>query len=379
MTTGSGASRSIGLDLGGTKCLGVVIDEHGEIVDEERRPTPHAADEVIDVLTAVATTLLDRSSAQAAAQSGRVSPSGGGIALPIGVGVPGLVDAGGVLRFAPNLPGVIDLAVRDRLLASLGLGSRGASGAGEEAAIEAGSCVVVENDASCAAWGERSAGAAVGLDHVVLVTLGTGIGGGLVLGGSLYRGANGFAGEIGHIVVDPAGPLCPCGQRGCWERFASGSGLGRLAREVAEAGRAPTIVELAGGDPDDVRGEHVTRAAADGDDGALAVMATFARWVGLGLANLANAFDPQAFVLGGGLVEAGDVLLEPVRTAFADLLDGADQRPTIDVLPATLGEHAGAIGAALLARSAAAGAGSSGRSQPAEPPSRPPNGGETAR
>ena len=307
---------AIGLDLGGTKCLGVCLDEDGAISEEHRLPTPDdgGGDAILDVLTSVAQELRGR--------CGEVEG--------VGIGVPGLVDGRGVLRFAPNLPGVVELDVRSALHDRLGLP------------------VFVENDASCAAWGERGLGAGRGLDHMVLVTLGTGIGGGLVLDGRLYRGANGFAGEIGHMIVDRHGPPCPCGQRGCWERFASGSGLGRIAREAALAGRVPRVVALAGGDAEDVRGEHVTAAALEGDDDALAVMDEFAWYVALGLANLANAFDPQAFVLGGGLVEAGDVLLEPVRRAFATLVEAADHRPAVDILPATLGEHAGAIGAALL-------------------------------
>jgi glucokinase len=182
-----------------------------------------------------------------------------------------------------------------------------------------------------------------------MVTLGTGIGGGIVVDGRLVEGANGFAGEIGHMVVDPHGPRCPCGRRGCWERFASGSGLARLGREAALAGEARRIVELAGGDPEAVRGEHVTRAAAEGDPQALAVMASFGWWLALGLANLANTFDPECFVLGGGLVEAGEILLQPVRNAFMNLVEAPSLRPPIDILPAALGERAGAVGAALLA------------------------------
>jgi glucokinase len=150
------------------------------------------------------------------------------------------------------------------------------------------------------------------------------------------------------MIVDPDGPPCPCGQRGCWERFASGSGLGRLARLAAADGRAPRVLELAGGDPARVHGEHVTLAAAEGDAGARAVLAELGWWVAQGLANLTNVFDPQAFVLGGGLVEAGELLLGPVRASFATLLPSAVYRPPIAILPATLGEHAGAIGAASL-------------------------------
>jgi glucokinase len=307
----------VGVDLGGTKCLGITTDGTGRVLDELRAPTPVGADAILAAVAEVAGALTARASGPVAG---------------VGVGAPGLVDRTGTLRFAPNLAGVRELpmgaALRDRL----------------------GVPVVVENDASCAGWGEREAGAGRGHDDVVLVTLGTGIGGGIVLGGRLFRGANGFAGEIGHMVVDPHGPPCPCGQRGCWERFASGSGLGRLAREAALAGRAGRVVELAGGDAEHVKGEHVTAAAAEGDEDAQAVMAEFAWWVALGLANLANAFDPELFVLGGGLVEAGDVLLAPVRRSFVDLVEGVDHRPPIDIVPAALGERAGGIGAALLAR-----------------------------
>jgi glucokinase len=191
-------------------------------------------------------------------------------------------------------------------------------------------------------------GAARGRDDALLVTLGTGIGGGIISGGRLLTGAHGFAGEIGHMVVNPHGPPCRCGQRGCWERYASGSGLGRIAREAAHAGQAARILELAGGDAEDVRGEHVTRAAAEGDAAAADVFRRFAWWLALGLANLANMFDPSVFMLGGGLIEAGEVLMKPTRAAFADLLEGAEHRPPVDIVPAQLGERAGAIGAAAL-------------------------------
>ncbi|MEA3078392.1 MAG: glucokinase [Actinomycetota bacterium] len=316
-------ASTVGLDLGGTKCLGVVVDDGGNVVDEERVPTPIGADAIVDTLAEVA----DRLIARAAGAIGAV-----------GIGAPGLVDDEGVLRFAPNLPGVTEVPIAGRVGARLPVP------------------VVVENDASCAGWGERELGAGRRSDHVLLVTLGTGIGGGMVLGGRLFRGHHGFAGEIGHMVVDPHGPPCPCGQRGCWERFASGSGLGRIAREAALAGRASRVVALAGGDAEHVKGEHVTAAAAEGDHEAVEVMAAFAWWVALGLANLANAFDPELFVLGGGLVEAGEVLLNPVRSAFNDLLEGADHRPPVAIVAAELGERAGAIGAALLARTSLLGA-----------------------
>jgi glucokinase len=184
----------------------------------------------------------------------------------------------------------------------------------------------------------------------VLVTLGTGIGGGFVSDGRLVRGANGFAGEPGHMVVDPNGPPCPCGKRGCWERFASGSGLGRLAREAAHAGRLDEVVHLAGGDAESVRGEHVTMAAKAGDIGALAVLGELGWWLALGLSNLALALDPAVMVYGGGLVDTVTLVIDRVSTAFGELLEGRAYRPDVKILPALLGERAGAIGAALVAR-----------------------------
>ena len=303
----------LGVDLGGTKCLGVAVDGD-EVVAEVRVPTPKGDAALVAELSAVVDELC-----------------GAGTPQAVGVGAPGLVDRSGVLRFAPNLSVEGELDLRSALAERLHVPVR------------------IENDATCAAWGERAHGAARGFDDVVLVTLGTGIGGGIVAGGRVQRGANGFAGEVGHMVVDPGGPRCPCGQRGCWERFASGSGLGRLGREAAQAGTASRVVELAGGDPDDVRGEHVTAAVAEGDQEAADVLASFAWWVALGLANLANIFDPQAFVVGGGLVAAGDALFTPTREALADLLQGRGRRPAIPVIPAELGPRAGAIGAACLA------------------------------
>lgn len=302
-----------GVDVGGTKCLGVLLADDGAVVAEERRPTPRGAAAIVDAVCDVIGAL-----------------GGRGPVDRVGVGVPGLVDRSGTLRVAPNLAGVMNLDVKGQVEARCGL------------------VVSVDNDATCAAWGERMAGAARGRDDVVLVTLGTGIGGGFVLGGRLYRGANGFAGEIGHVVVDPDGPPCVCGQRGCWERYGSGSGLARLAREAAVAGQAPGLVERAGGDPDRVRGEDVTVAAAAGDPGAVVVLDRFAWWLALGLANLANTFDPACFVIGGGLIEAGDLILDPVRRHFVELVEAGEHRPPVEILPAQLGDQAGAVGAALL-------------------------------
>jgi glucokinase len=302
---------SVGIDVGGTKALGVAIVD-GAVAAVRKIPTPPNAPDLLAALAAIRDELEEEAAEKVTA---------------VGVGVPGLVDRQGVLRFAPNLKGAAGLDVR----------------AGLEALV--GVPVAVDNDATCAAWGEHQLGAAQGLDDVVLVTLGTGIGGGIICDGRIERGAHGFAGEMGHMVVDPHGPPCPCGRRGCWERFASGSGLGSLARQAALAGRADGVVMAAGGDPEAVRGEHVSMALAEGDEEAAAIVAEFAWWLALGLANLAYIFDPEAIVVGGGLVAMGEGLFGPTREALAGQLP----LTTVSILPATLGEQAGAIGAAFLA------------------------------
>ena len=308
---------AIGVDLGGTKLLGLAVAGDGTLLAEHRIPTPRGGGAILSALGAMVREL-----------DARV-----GAASNVGVGAPGLVDRAGRIRVAPNLPGVRDLDVASGLSQLLG-----------------GRRVAVENDATCAGWGERTHGAAAGAANALVVTLGTGIGGGVIVEGRLMRGAHGFGGEIGHMVVDPQGPRCGCGRRGCWERFASGSGLGILAREAAHAGQGARIVELAGGDPEAVRGEHVTRAASEGDREAAVVMDRYGWWLATGLANLANAFDPEIIVLGGGMVSAGEVLLEPARRQFTQLLEGYGVRPPIPIVPAALGERAGAFGAAALAR-----------------------------
>ena len=267
----------VGIDVGGTKALGVALDESGAVVAEARRPPPRgdgSLEPLVDTLVELAQSL--------------------GVSGSLGVGVPGLVTRDGVLRAAPNLDGVADFEV------------------GRLVSERLGHPVSVDNDATCATVAEWQLGAAAGTQNMMLVTLGTGIGGGLVSNGAVQRGMNGFAGEFGHMVVHPNGPRCPCGRRGCWERYASGSGLAMLAREAATGRRLRAVVEHAGGDPQNVRGEHVQAAAREGDQDALAVIDDFGRWVALGLSNLTNAFDPEMFVLGGGLAAGAELYLDPI-------------------------------------------------------------------
>jgi glucokinase len=289
---------TIGVDVGGTKVLGVVVDDAGALVAEHRVPTPATGEALVAAMVDVIEVLR--------------TPG----VVAIGAGVPGLVSREDVLRFAPNLPGVVELPVGPLLADATGLPVR------------------VDNDNTCALWGEHLLGAARDVDDAVLVGLGTGIGGGLLLDGRLVRGAHGFAGEIGHMVVARGGIPCVCGRNGCWERYASGSALGRMGREAGIG----------------TRGEEVTAAALAGDATALAVFDEFADWFAVGLVNLVHVLDVSRCVIAGGLVEAGEVLIDAVRRAFAAKLVAPEHRPPVEIVPAELGERAGAIGAALLAR-----------------------------
>lgn len=303
--------RRAGIDVGGTKFLGVVLDGSGAILHEVRKPTPVGPVALIEQLVEVANALAPWDS--------------------LGLGMPGLVTRTGVVRSSPHLPDVTDFEVEAELSTRLGRE------------------VSVDNDATCAAVAEWKVGAGRGADDLVMVTLGTGIGGGIVANGQLVRGRNGFAGEFGHMVVDPDGLECPCGRRGCWERYAAGTGLAQLARSAAHTGRASRILALAGGSVEAIRGEHVQQAAREGDSDALAVVESFGRWVAIGLVNLANTLDPAMFVLGGGVASSPELYIGSITRWFEALLYAPGHRPHPVLTIAELGERAGAVGAALLA------------------------------
>ncbi|MCZ7530835.1 MAG: ROK family protein [Acidimicrobiia bacterium] len=307
---------TLGIDVGGTKMLGVALDEEGSVLARSRIPTPESYADLLDEFVEIARSL----ESEAGAFSG------------VGVGIAGLVTLDGRVRYAPNLPALREAPLADDL--------------GERLGVR----VAVDNDANAAGWGEATAGAARGGTHVLVITLGTGIGGGIVTDGRPYRGANGFAAEIGHFTVDPNGPRCACGESGHWEAMASGTALGRLAREWVGAGRAPSALAEADGDATAVDGRHVTRSAARGADDSLALLAEYADRVAIGLAGLANILDPEKIVIGGGVMTAGAALLEPLQRCVAHRIEAPDYRPAIPVVAAELGEAAGAIGAAVFAR-----------------------------
>jgi len=313
-------SLSIGVDVGGTKIAAGLVTLDGEVLATARRPTPSSDSDA--VLALVATVVEE------------LVPSAGEPIVGVGVGVAGPVNAQrSHVYFAPNLHwSKVD--ARAVLENSTGLP------------------VVIENDGNVAAWGEFRFGAGVGTQDLVLVTVGTGIGGGIVLGGSLFRGAHGAAGEIGHVSFVPDGVPCGCGRLGCWEQYASGNALVRQTRELASHRRADAVSLLAMGDgtPEGIQGVHITEAAMAGDPVASEGLRMLGVALGTGLANLSAVVDPEIFVIGGGVCEAGDLFLSSAReTLHAKIIGGAN-RPVPAVVAATLGNQAGMVGAADLAR-----------------------------
>ena len=310
---------TIGVDIGGTKVAGGVVDDSGRIVSRARVDTPaRDADAAEDAIVSVVEQLRGDHDIEA-----------------VGLGAAGFVDASrSRVYFAPNLPDWHNEPVREDVSRRVGLP------------------VVVENDANAAAWGENRFGAGRDETHLVCVTVGTGIGGGVIVDDELYRGRFGVGGEIGHMQVVAGGRLCGCGQRGCWEQYASGNALVREARERAAESRpeAEVLLRLGDGTPEAITGRHVTEAARSGDLVALAAFATVGQWLGQGLADLAAILDPGLFILGGGVSDAGMLLVDPARAAFEELLTGRQVRPVAQIVLAELGNDAGLVGAADLAR-----------------------------
>lgn len=306
-----------GIDVGGTKVMGVLVQPGAVAVPQTvasmEIPWRTGGAEVIDRVLETADNLVEL------ARPGSLAS--------IGIGLAGLVGRDGVVLRSPNVPGLegVDLVARLR--------------------AETGLPVFVGNDANCVATAARSLRGAP-TDDLVAVTFGTGIGAGFIVDGRLLRGNRGFAGEPGHMVVDPRGPLCPCGQRGCWERFAAGSALEALADRAVAAGRMAPL------DPELGTGLALVRASEAGVLAAAEVLEEFAGWVALGLANLVNLLDPAVVVLGGGVTAAGDAFLEPVRAGLRRHPLAAVHSVAVELAPG--GPEAGAVGAALLASEAVA-------------------------
>ena len=310
---------TIGVDIGGTKVLGAVVDRTGEVLAQCRRETP--ADDTGEIVRRIVSVVHELR------ESYEVDS--------IGIGAAGWIDASrSTILFAPNL------AWRNEPLREL-------------IQREIDIPIMIENDGNVAAWAEFVFGAARDADDsMVLITVGTGIGSGIVLGGKLVTGNNGIAAELGHFVSVPGGHLCGCGRLGCLEQYASGSALVRFAQRSAkdDPDSATRLLALAGGSIEAINGPLVTRAARAGDQASLAAFDQIGYWLASGLGDLVQVLDPQVMVIGGGVIEAGDLLMAPVRRYFTEALAHRGRLPVGEVRPALLGNTAGVVGAADLAR-----------------------------
>lgn len=316
--------HAIGVDIGGTKIAVGVVDDEGRIVEQTRRDT-HAE----------SAASIDAAIADAVAE----------LAVRHEFHHVGLAAAGFVssdrrrVLFAPNIAWR-EYPLAERIETLIGRDDLQ---------------VVVENDANAAGWAEFRYGAGRDVRNMVMLTIGTGLGSAIIADGQLVRGAYGFAAELGHVRVQPGGHPCGCGRRGCWEQYASGSALVREARRAASERpvRAAGLMGLAGGNAAAIEGPHVTLAATDGDELGIELLAELGGWIGTGCASLAAVLDPESFVVGGGVIAAGDLMLASARTAYAEHLPAAGHRPIAPILAAAMGNDAGIVGAAALAREVA--------------------------
>jgi glucokinase len=313
-------SYTVGVDVGGTKVLGGVVDDQGNVVKTSRRDTPHEGG------AALTATIADVARELAAEYE----------VARVGVSAAGFVSSDRKTMLAtPNIAGWNGVQLEEQLASQIGLP------------------VVLENDGNAAAWGEKRFGAGRGKANMLLLTIGTGIGGGIIVNDQLLRGAFGIAAEVGHLRVLPEGHLCGCGARGCFEQYASGNALLRHAREAIAASPdlARGLLSRGDGTLEGLTGRAITEAAREGDQVALAAFNTTAQWLGAGIASLSVLLDPECVVIGGGVIDAGEILLAPTRLAMERYMPFAGKHPYPDIIAATLGNEAGLVGAADLARS----------------------------
>ena len=313
-------SLTIGIDVGGTKVLGGVVDESGKVLTTARKDTPRQGGSALtQTIADVAKELLQQHSVAS-----------------VGVSAAGFVSSDRKTMLAtPNIADWNGVDLDHQLTALIGLP------------------VVIENDANAAAWGEAKFGAGKNKDHMMMLTVGTGIGGGIVVNGALYRGAFGIAAEFGHMRVVPEGHICGCGARGCFEQYASGNALLRHAREAINASPevARNLLSRGDGTVAGLTGQAITEAARDGDAVALAAFNTTGQWLGAGIASLAVLLDPACVVIGGGVIDAGEILLKPTRESLERNMPFAGKHPYPEIIAAQLGNEAGLVGVADLARS----------------------------
>jgi len=313
------AVNAIGIDIGGTKVLGGVVTGTGEILATARRDTPREGGRALtEAIANVATELVQQYPVDS-----------------IGVSAAGFISSD-----------------RQNMLATPNISNWNGVNLVAELTEILDKKIVLGNDANAAAWGEFKFGAGRGRSDLMMLTLGTGVGGGLILGGSVFRGAFGIGAELGHIRIVPEGQLCGCGIRGCLEQYASGSALMRHAREAIDASPllARNLLDRGDGTIEGLRGNHITEAARDGDPVAIAAFNTMATYLGAGIASLCAVIDPSCVVLGGGVIDAGELFLGPTRDAALRLIPFSGKHPYPDIVAAELGNHAGLVGVADLSR-----------------------------
>ena len=312
------------VDLGGSKILSVIAQSDGRRLAEDRRST--SAEEGPEVVLERIVGSLEMALAKAGLQRGDLAA--------VGICSPGPCDIdAGVIGRAPNLPGWRDVPICRYLEERLGVPTR------------------LENDATAAALGEHVYGAGRGCRHLIYITVSTGIGGGLIIDGRLYRGATGVGGEIGHMIIDPDGPLCGCGSRGCLEAFASGTAIAARGEELVAQGGSALLAKLAreeGG----LTAETVCRAAEEGDSASRDIIQRAGYYLGVGLASYVNIFNPEIIIIGGGLAKAGDLLLGPAR-AEMEARAMPEALKAVQLKPAELGDYVGVMGMVALLREGA--------------------------
>jgi glucokinase len=309
-------TATIGVDVGGTSVRAGVVNGYGTVLDTARAPTPTGETALEEAIISVVGTLVARHPVAA-----------------VGLAVAGFVATSRrSVMFAPHLSWR-HAPVADRIATALGLP------------------VVLEHDANAALLAEYRFGAARRARVAVLVAIGTGIGGALLLGGVPFRGAHGVAPELGHLCLVPGGRPCSCGKSGCWERYCSGTALSVTAVELLarHPGRSTVLAREAAGDPRAVTGRKVAAAARDGDPLAQLAMGELARWLGEGLALVADVYDPEMIVIGGGVSESAPLFLDDARDHYQSAITGAGYRPLARIRTAQLGDDAGLVGAATLA------------------------------
>ena len=310
---------TIGVDVGGTKVLGGVVTDSGEVLKTARKDTPREGGKALtQTIADVAKELMQEYTVDS-----------------VGVCAAGFVSSDRKTMLAtPNIADWNGVNLDYELTSLIGVP------------------VVIENDANAAAWGEVKFGAARGKENVLMITVGTGIGGGIIANGRLHRGAFGIAAEVGHMRVVPDGIKCGCGAYGCFEQYGSGNALVRFAREYAQADSAAGahLLSLGDGTIQGISGGAITSAAAAGDSLSLKAFSTLGNWLGAGIASLSVVLDPECVVIGGGVIDAGDILLSPIRDGLEKYMPFAGLHPYPQVIPALLGNDAGLVGAADLAR-----------------------------